>query len=79
MTDEEYQATQDFLMMLAKQVQLIDVTEFLNRISLAHAIGPMSDPTLYRKAQDKLDQIESIARAAAQFKKIVLEVQREGR
>lgn len=77
MTREEYKATQEFIMNLARQVQLIDLTEFLNSISLSHAMGPIVDPTLYRDAHDNLSKIEKIARAAAEFRRIVMEVRDE--
>ena len=77
MTREEYQETQEFIMNLARHVQLIDLTEFLNSISLSHAMGPMVDPTLYRDAHDNLSKIERIARAAAEFRRIVMEVRDE--
>lgn len=79
MSDVEYKATQDKILLLAQLAssELLDLDEFLSRISHAHAVAPFVDPTLYMKAMDRLQIIEDLARALAPFRKAALEASRK--
>jgi hypothetical protein len=76
MTDEQYQATQGQLMVLAQVVQEMDLSGFLGRIEYCHALGPMLHPTEYRDTlydgrAETLDVIREGAIAASDFKAAV--------
>jgi|GEM_PF-2037234 len=63
MTDEQYTATQQMLIYFYQQLILIDfdLDGFLQRISVAHAVAPILDPTSYIKAFDNLQEIRDLA------------------
>ena len=65
MDDAVYIETQAQLVTLCLLVaSLPDLDRFLARIGTAEAVGPLLDPTLYRKAAPKLGQVREIANAA---------------
>ena len=68
MLDEEYKATQNQLLLAAGIISTLDLDGFLKRIREADALGPILDPTLYRKGMCKMQQIADIARAAQAIK-----------
>lgn len=74
MTDEEYQFTQNHLMTLAHLSRAVDITGFLERISLAETVGPILDPTLYLKASSNLHNLKRLAQALRPFQ---AEIQRQ--
>ncbi len=69
MTDADYLSLQCQLILLANLIEPMNLTEFIHRIDLAHAIGPIVEPTIYAKAREHLVHIERIARAARAFQK----------
>ena len=74
MTDEEYQSTQDQLVLLAKLANGLDLDAFLQRISIARAAGPVLDPFLYRQAADRMDDVSRLARS---FQGVQKEIRRQ--
>ena len=69
MTDAEYLSLQCQLVLLANLIGPMKLEEFIHRIDLAHAVGPMIEPTLYAKTIGHLECFERIARAARAFQK----------
>lgn len=78
MTDEEYSKTQQQIIALGGLVNSLDLDGFLSRISLAHAVAPIADPTLYMRGMRRLGQIERLARTLQPFKKEVERQLQEG-
>ena len=74
MTNEEYTVTQHQLMVMAKIINQMDLTKFLERIETTHAVGPILDPTLYRKGVGKMTLVQRVAEAALKFQKVTKEV-----
>lgn len=79
MTNEEYQNTQIQLQMIGEVVSRLDLAGFLNRIDRAETMGPILDPTLYRRAALGLDKIQTLARAAYAFQRAVKPLYKGGR
>lgn len=77
MTNEEYIATQQQLILAAQVINQLDLGSFLDRIGAAHAMGPILDPTLYRKGVAKMSLVERLAKAASEFQKVTKEVFKE--
>ncbi len=83
MTDEEYgetqqhAETQQHVVMIATLVKYMDLDGFLERISLAHSVGPILNPTLYRDAIDDMSKIETLADALRTFQATAKEVLEE--
>lgn len=71
MTDDEYERTQTALQSLRAQVEVLDLDGFLARITHAEVLGPVLDPTLYRRAARQLDVVKRIALAAKRLKEVV--------
>lgn len=61
MTPKEYLATQAKILQLGKDAEALDLEEFLKRISIAEATGPIVDPTLYMYASDNLLAVKELA------------------
>lgn len=64
MSDAEYAQTQAQLLALARVVLDMDLAGFLARIETAHAAGPVLNPTLYRRGQERMEAIRRVASAA---------------
>lgn len=77
MTKAEYVATQQQLLWLAGLVSTLDLDGFLRCIGSAESLGPILDPTLYRRGSLKLDAIKRIATAARQLQKAVAQAKQE--
>ncbi len=73
MTNLQYQQTQDALFRLAKNTFGLNLDGLLRRINLVHTAA-ISNPDGYKKASEKLMQIERLARAAVEFRSVALEV-----
>ena len=71
MDNEEYKMTQEMLLMLARQVRLLKLGEFLRAIDRAETLGPSLDPTLYRASlyDGNLERIKRLAEGAVGFKR----------
>lgn len=70
MSDETYLFTQQQILLIATLARRLDVSAFLDRITRAHTMGPILDPTLYRTAARGMGQIEELARALQPFAKL---------
>jgi hypothetical protein len=68
MSDEEYELTQMNLVMMAQLIEGLDLPAFIERAERALAIGPLVDPTLFRQAHGKLEQVLKLASAANGFR-----------
>jgi hypothetical protein len=68
-TAEEYQATQDQLLLIAEIVSSLDLDSFLAAIDHADSIGCLLDPAAYRAGQATMHAIGDVARAARQVQK----------
>ena len=67
MTDDEYQKTQDRLVIVAHSMLTLDLKGFLQRIERADSVGPILNPTLYRLGSGKLERVKRLAQAAKVF------------
>ena len=65
MTDEQYSATQVYILSIYQQLSLLqlDLDGYLGRVSVAHALGPMLDPAAYRNAMDNMLILADMAKA----------------
>jgi hypothetical protein len=66
-SNAEYQACQDQMLLLARMVRDMPLVDFLQAISRAEAVGPMVDPTLYIRGRDKLEEIKLMAEGLRKF------------
>jgi hypothetical protein len=69
LTNEEYQATQELILMLARRVRRLPLDKFLSAISRAEVVGPIVDPTLFRDAAGNLEEIKKMAEGARAFQR----------
>ncbi len=63
MNGKQYLETQMALITLGKRLEQLDLEDFLSAISKAESVGPILDPTLYRRAQDNLNAIRELAKS----------------
>ena len=61
MTNEEYEATQTSLQIIAGMTSGLDLDGFLRRNREADSVGAILDPTLYRAASRKLALVRRLA------------------
>jgi len=61
MNDTEYLRTQEQILLLASMLLDLDLPEFLNRIEMAEAAGPLFNPSLYRQAAGNLADLREVA------------------
>ncbi len=66
-TPEEYMAAQIQLLALANLVRDLPLARMLDAISLADTTGPMVDPTLWKAAHGKMDEIRRLASTMRRF------------
>ena len=85
MEPAKYIETQMRIIEIGKIADSLDLDTFLVCISNAETVGPIMDPTMYRKAMDNLQAIKELAIAAQKVKitygkvfKAVLETQLKG-
>jgi hypothetical protein len=62
MDEEQYLLTHYQLRVVRGLLLEMDLIGFLSAIDLAHATGPILDPTLYREAAGKLEGVEQVAK-----------------
>ncbi|HBE80362.1 MAG TPA: hypothetical protein DDW65_21650 [Firmicutes bacterium] len=70
MSDTDYKYTQHQLIIIANALNQLELDLFLERIEQAEALGPLINPTLYRKGAEKLEQVKTIALAAKSLKEV---------
>ena len=76
--DEDYLLLQTQLTTMAMLASLLepeDISKFINAINHAETIGPIVDPTAYRKSMSNLSFIKEIAEATLKFNKTVRTIQ----
>lgn len=64
----EYVKVQKQLIRIGKEIRDMNLSEFINGVSRAEAVGPIIDPTMYMRAMDNLSNIRDLASAAQDFK-----------
>lgn len=69
MTNEEYLEVQTQLTTLAGIARGWKISEMLQMISRAETVGPIVDPTLYRKGMRHLEAIKDLAQAGMAFQR----------
>lgn len=77
MSSAEYEATQQNLVFIAHLINQCDLHGFLESIEIAESVGPILDPTLYRKFMKKLESVKRLAQAALHFQNEVRRQMRE--
>lgn len=78
MSNAEYIVTQQQLLLMASLIKELNLDGFLARIETAYALGPILDPTLYKKSAENVETVHRIAVAARNFQMEVKKVT-EGR
>ena len=70
LTPEEYQGVQDQIVLVAQFAACLPIEDLLADLSHAETVGPILDPTLYRKAlySGKLDAVRRLAEKALALK-----------
>ncbi len=63
MTNEEYIQTQLQLQALTTILLSMNLEGFLDRIEIADTMGPILDPTLYKKSGTDFRTVQQVARA----------------
>ena len=76
MTGTEYELTQTALLTIVRVIGVykLDWDDFLERIELADAAGPVLDPTLYRNGQANMHKIRELARATQAYQMRIKEI-----
>lgn len=71
MTDAEYAQVQQLVISTTAVVcdSEIDLQGFLQRINRVDTIGPILDPTLWKKSYSRMEHIRGMAAALARFKR----------
>ena len=77
MSNAEYIATQQQLLLMASLIKELNLDGFLARIKTAYALGPILDPTLYKKSAENVETVHRIAVAARNFQMEVKKVTEE--
>ena len=77
MEKEEYEAAQGLLISNSAMISMLPLEEMLSAIDRAETVGPIVDPTLYRKGADNMGNIKRIAKAALVLKKEVIKIRGE--
>ncbi len=72
MTNEEFLTVQQQLTLFAGAVMVLDVESYIERCERADALGPILDPTLYIKGNERLSALKELAEGALKFKQAAL-------
>lgn len=73
MKDDEYALCQAQLNIAVGMIRSLPLAEFLNRLSIAEAAGPVLDPTLYRESMKHVESVHRIASAALKLQRVANE------
>lgn len=68
MKPDDYMKVQMTLLKAGKEISQLDLESFCDAISRAETLGPIVDPTLSRRAMDRLEKIKKVAQTARAFK-----------
>lgn len=74
MTEAEYLATQQQLMLLASVVTTMDLDGFIAQADRAESLGPIIDLAVYLRRGRMLGKIKRLAEAARDFQEVAREV-----
>lgn len=74
MTNEEYMQTQLQLQALTTILLSMNLEGFLDRIEIADTMGPILDPTLYKKAGADFRTVQQTARAVHECQQKLKEI-----
>jgi len=74
MNDQEYQETQNALILIAKMISGLDLTGFLKRIEQADSVALILDPTLYRRGAERMHAIKKLAQEAKRVQSAFIEM-----
>lgn len=74
MNDQEYQETQNALLLCARMISGLDLTGFLKRIEQADSVAPILDPTLYRRGAERMHAIKKLAQEAKRVQSAFIEM-----
>jgi hypothetical protein len=74
MTNEEYARTQSTLVLIARLADGLDLEGFARRVDVAHAEGPILDPTLYRRGMGRLQGVGKLASATKKVQEVWAEL-----
>jgi len=66
-SEEDYVQIQLSLVTLASIVKDMQLAAFINQANLAETIGPILDPTLYREAGQRLNDVKALAESLLAF------------
>lgn len=77
MENDEYATTQAMLVHIRRVLENLRLPEFLEAIERAQAMGPILDPTLYRRAGGELSKIRALAEHALRMRSCELPVYAE--
>lgn len=77
MDREEYELTQNQIMLLGSAVKDLDLDDFIAEIDHADTVGPFIDPTMWIKGHESMYQIRKLAVALKGFQKVVKEIIQE--
>jgi len=72
MSNEDYIALQQQILMFGGLVREMDLRGILTRIDHADSIGPIVDPILYRAAGAQMQQFRNLVEALLTFQREVL-------
>lgn len=61
----------------ARVIAMLPLEDWLAAIERSHALGPILDPTLWREANEKMDEVAEMIRAALPLKHYVIKKQKE--
>lgn len=69
----------DFVLQQGAMLALLPIEEWLKAFSVAETIGPIRDPTLYKKYLEsgKGEIIQDVLKAALTFKQAILKAQKQ--
>jgi len=67
MDKAEYILTQNMILGMAKQVQILRLDDFLAAIGKADALGPVIDPSLWQAGEKNMHDIGRLAEALRGF------------
>lgn len=77
MNNDEYQSTQKRLVIMANQIEEMDLDGFLDRIEVADTMGSILDPTLYMRTIDDMNRVKRLAKAFKNVQSVFKEIKSE--
>jgi hypothetical protein len=69
MDEADFHMVTQQLLMLGNLVKELQLAEYINAINRADSVGPILDPTLWRKGHRKTDILRKMAEGLLEFQK----------